>query len=421
MKNYVFAGIDTVKMAEKYGTPLYLMDEDFIHSRIEEIQSDFLNKYDNTFAAYASKAFLNKEMARIIKDSPLGLDVVSGGELYLAYSVDFPMDRIIFHGNNKSKEELDLALKLDVGRIVVDNLYELELLGLLSEKYKKNINILFRISPGVDSDTHSYIQTAQEDSKFGISLNKDSIDEVFNLLASYKYLNYSGLHFHIGSQLDNSKSHIEAIDYIIDLILYLKENYNLLTKELNTGGGYGVDHLKIGSSKDLSYFIDPIMERIISLCRKNNIARPRVIIEPGRWLVANAGMTIYKVGSIKDIKNVRKYVSVDGGMTDNIRPSLYGAEYRAKLLNNLDSKREKELVTIAGKRCESGDILIKDIVLPKLKHGDYIGIFSTGAYNYSMSSNYNKARKAAVVMVNKGVDRLIVKRETYQDLIKNDI
>lgn len=409
-----------VKLAEKYGTPLYVMSEDYIKDRCREIREEFLEKHPKTRAVYASKAFLTKEMARIIHREGLGIDVVSGGELYIAMSVDFPMEKIIFHGNNKTRDELELAIKNNVGRIVVDNLEEIDLIKEIGEKHNKKVKVLFRISPGVDSETHKYIQTGQADSKFGIPLYDEVINKAFEKTLKSKYIELLGFHFHIGSQISEYKTHIKSIKILMELMKKAKDEYGFITKELNTGGGYGIKYVEGDERKDLAYFTDPIIREIEEKCLEYKLKRPLVIIEPGRWIVGEAGITLYTIGTIKEIPGIRTYVSVDGGMTDNPRPSLYQAEYQGILANKINEPLE-EIVTIAGKCCESGDILIWDLELPKVERGDILAILSTGAYNYSMASNYNGILKPAVVMIDKGKDRLIVKRDSYEDLLRNQI
>ncbi len=420
MGNYKFAGCDTVDLAKKYGTPLYLMSEDYIVERLGEIKRDFLEKYPNTRAVYASKAFLTTEMARIVKREGIGMDVVSGGELYTALSVDFPREDIIFHGNNKTYDELEMAIKNDVGRIVVDHLGELDLIDEIGKKNNKIVNVLFRISPGLESDTHKYIQTAQVDSKFGIPLSDKMINMAVEKALGSNNIELLGFHYHIGSQLFDNNNHIKAMDIMIDLMKRLKEEYNFITKELNTGGGYGINYTKDDKRKPLKYFTDAIMEEIGIKCQENGLDKPRIIIEPGRWIVGEAGITIYKIGAIKEIPGIRTYISIDGGMPDNPRPSLYEAKYQGLIANKVDQESDN-LYTVAGKCCESGDILIWDIDLPKVQRGDYLAVLSTGAYNYSMSSNYNRIPRPPVVMIKNGIDRLIVKRETYDDILRNDI
>ncbi|MBU5293881.1 diaminopimelate decarboxylase [Anaerosalibacter bizertensis] len=420
MANFLFSNTDTVKLAEKYGTPLYVVSEDIIVERCNEIKRDFIERHKNTMAVYASKAFLTKEMARIIKREGLGMDVVSGGELYTAIKVDFPMEKIFFHGNNKTLDEIEMAVKHNVGRIVVDNFYELDLLGKVAKKYKKKANILFRITPGVDSHTHKYIRTGQIDSKFGIPLNENIIHKAILKAMELEYVELKGFHFHIGSQLQENETHVKAVKIIASLMNEVKNDIGFITKELNTGGGYGIHYNGNEHRKPLRYFTDAIMEELEKECEKYNLERPKVIIEPGRWIVGEAGITLYTIGSIKNIPGIRTYVGIDGGMPDNPRPSLYNAKYEALVANKMDEE-PKNIVTVAGKCCESGDILIWDLKVPYIESGDILAVLSTGAYNYSMASNYNRISRPAVVMVSNGKDRLIVKRETYDDIIKNEI
>lgn len=412
MNNLFFGQCDTVFLAEKYGTPLYLISEDIILNKINEIKKNFLHKYINTYAVYASKAFLTKEMARVIKREGLGMDVVSGGELYTALQVNFPMEKIIFHGNNKSFNELNMAIANDVGRIVVDNLYELELIEGIAKKYNKVQKILYRITPGVNTDTHRYIQTGQVDSKFGIPYKESILQRAIEKAMASKYVDLMGFHFHIGSQINDNKSYVESVRIIGGLIKKVKERCSFEVVELNVGGGFG--------KKPIDYFTDAIMKELEEYCKRNSLKRPIVGIEPGRWIIEDAGITLYTIGSIKEIPGVRTYVAVDGGMADNPRPSLYGAKYKGVIANKMDLERT-EVITIAGKCCESGDILIWDLKTPKVEPGDILAVLSTGAYNYSMASNYNKLPKPAVVMCSKGKDKLIVKRETYEDMLRNEI
>lgn len=420
MSNFIFLKCDTVQLAKKYGTPLYVMSEDYIKDRCKEIRDGFIGKYPKTRAVYASKAFLTKEMARIIKGEDIGMDVVSGGELYTALAVGFPMEDIIFHGNNKTEDELELAIKNNVGRIVVDNLAEIDLIGEIGKQHNKKVKILFRISPGIDSETHKYIQTGQADSKFGIPLDEKTINKGLEKAFSLDFVELLGFHFHIGSQISDNTNHIKSIEIMLNLMNQAKKKYGFITKELNTGGGYGIHYINDEERKPLAYFTDPIMEAIENGCKEHGLERPLVIIEPGRWIVGEAGITLYTIGTIKEIPGIRTYISVDGGMPDNPRPSLYEAEYDGIIANKVDEVKD-ELVTIAGKCCESGDILIWDLKVPKVERGDILAVPSTGAYNYSMSSNYNRIPRPAVVMLKEGKDRLIVKRETYEDLLRNDI
>ncbi|WP_416197419.1 MAG: diaminopimelate decarboxylase [Sporanaerobacter sp.] len=420
MTNFLFSNVDTIELATKYGTPLYVVSEDLIVDRCKEIKKDYIQKFKNTMVAYASKAFLTKEMARIIKREGFGMDVVSGGELYTAIQVDFPMEKIIFHGNNKTREEIEMAVQNGVGRIVVDNFLELKLIEEIAEKYNKKMNILFRITPGINSHTHRYIQTGQIDSKFGIPLDKEIIYKFINTAMNSQYVDLKGFHFHIGSQIHENTAHVKAINILVKLAKTAKEDLGFITREINAGGGYGIRYGQGECRKPISYYTDAMMKELIDGCEKYGLERPMLIIEPGRWIVGEAGITLYTIGSIKEIPGVRTYVGIDGGMPDNPRPALYGAKYEGVIANKID-KKPIQNVTIAGKCCETGDILIWDLNVPQIETGDILAVLSTGAYNYSMASNYNRIPKPAVVMLREGKDRLIVKRETYDDILKNEI
>lgn len=419
-ENYRFAGYDTVELAKKHGTPLYLMSEEMIREKCKEIQRDFLDKYEGTKAAYASKAFLTLSMCKIIESEGLGLDVVSGGELYTAIKADFPMNDIMFHGNNKSYEELEMAIENGVGRIVVDNSEEIDIVEEICRKKDKEIKILIRIAPGVEGKTHKYISTGQKDSKFGIPLEEEKINSAVEKSMKSKYIELMGFHFHIGSNLFDNESYVEAIEHVMDIYKDLNDKFGFVGKEINTGGGFGIYYTEEDDVKPLKFFTDTIMETIEKSCSSRNLKRPIVIIEPGRWIVGEAGMTLYTIGTVKEIKGVRTYVSVDGGLPDNPRPALYGAKYQAIVANKYKMEKDK-LVTIAGKCCETGDILIWDLKVPQVERGDILAVKSTGAYNYSMASNYNKIVKPAVILLSKEGDNIIVRRETYADLIKNEI
>jgi diaminopimelate decarboxylase len=414
--NYMFSGLDTVMLAREYGTPLYVVSEDIIKEKCKEIRDSFILKYKNVKVAYASKAFLNLAMCKIIEREGLCLDVVSGGELYTAIKANFPMEKIFFHGNNKSRAELELAISNDIGRIVVDNLYELELINNIAKKMNKKSRVLYRVTPGVESETHKYVITGQKDSKFGIPLVDDIIFEAIKRGMEYENIDLLGFHFHVGSQIFDNKSHIIATEKIMNLIKEARDRFGFITKELNTGGGYGIYYKQGDNPKPINYFTDAIMEKVFSKCKEFNLDLPTIIIEPGRWIIGEAGITLYTIGTIKEIPGIRKYVAIDGGMPDNPRPALYGAKYEAVVANKINEEA-KETVTIAGKCCETGDILIWDLKAPKTEAGDILAVFSTGAYNYSMANNYNKIPRPAVVLVSEGNVETIVERETYEDLI----
>jgi len=412
-------GCSAVSLAETFGTPLYVYSERAIRKQIQSIKDQFTNVYDHTFAAYASKAFLTSALVKIIDQEGLHLDVVSGGELYIALNAGFPANRIIMHGNNKSDEELTIAVEKGVGRIVVDNIDELNRLSAICHAYNKVAPILFRITPGVKGITHDYISTGQKDSKFGISLDPLIILPIIKSAIDNPHIDLKGFHFHVGSQLFDHNAHIAATEVALSLIadIFKKEGY--VINELNVGGGFGIHYTKGDAPKSIAYFMDAIMSTITKTCHAYGIEKPSVFIEPGRFIVGESGMTLYKVGSIKEIPDVRTYVALDGGMTDNIRPALYQAQYEAFAVSKMD-KTADTCVTLCGKCCESGDILIPNIMMPSLKSGEFVAVTSTGAYTYAMASNYNKHGIPSVVLVNNDQAFEIVKRQSYKDLIERD-
>lgn len=411
-------GCSALDLLKEYGSPLYVMNERDIINRCKQIRENHIDKY-NGFAVYASKAFSNKAMCRLIASQGLGLDVVSGGEMFTANSVDFPMENIVFHGNNKAPYEIEMAVDFGVGRIIIDNFYDVENVIKYASEKEKITGVMVRVAPGVEGDTHEFIKTGHEDSKFGFSLNDGSLEVAVEKLLNCKYINFRGIHAHVGSQLLDNDVFRKEVIVLAKLYRKLTDMFNIEIKEINLGGGFGIYYTEKDRRLDVAYFTELMNSEVDKQFKELNLTRPMVIIEPGRWVVGEAGVTLYTVGAIKNIEGVRKYISVDGGMTDNPRPPLYGAKYLALAVENAD--RAPETVTVAGKCCESGDILIKDFEMPERKSTEHIAVLSTGAYNYSMSSNYNKLPKPAVVMVSEGSSRLIVKRETYEDIVRNDI
>jgi diaminopimelate decarboxylase len=354
----------------------------------------------------------------MIEDEGLCLDVVSGGELFTALKAGFPASRIEFNGNNKSLEELRMAVENGVGRIIIDGVDELDLIEETCRPTGKRIKALLRISPGVDSHTHQFITTGNVDSKFGIPLHGGILEETFLKIRDARHVELLGFHFHIGSQLHDNETYLQAVGVLLDIMSDFSARHGFVTREINLGGGFGVRYTEEDNAKSYSYFVDPIMETIEDWSSQTGLDRPTVVIEPGRSIVANAGATLYRVGAIKEIPGVRKYVSVDGGMTDNIRTAMYDARYEC----HVDSDdNTKEVVTICGKCCESGDILIHDVAVNKPKRGDLLTIFSTGAYCLPMASNYNKIPMLPVVFVTNGMDRLVVRRQTFDELIEREL
>jgi diaminopimelate decarboxylase len=414
----IIGGCDAVELAAEYGTPLYVYDELTLRRRCQEFRNEFGQRYADTTVLYASKAFLNKAIATILKEEGIGLDVVSAGELSIAESVDFPMDMVYLHGNNKSAEELKMALKNHIARIVVDNYDELKLLAKLSEEGGHIPDILLRITPGIDAHTHSHITTGVTGSKFGFPIF--SADEAVTRAMSEPSLNLIGLHFHIGSLISDVQPYKEAIDTVLDFATGMRGRHGFELEELNIGGGFSVPYTMDAKVPAISVYAEVIVSRIMRKCKQLELPLPMLTIEPGRAIAAQAGVALYQVGVVKEIPGLRCYVSVDGGMADNIRPALYGAEYEAVLANKMLVEETRQ-VTIAGKFCESGDILVKDIDLPSVSAGDIIAIPDCGAYCLPLASNYNASLKPAVIIVKDGKSRLIRRRETLQDLIAYDL
>ena len=411
-----FDGCDTTALAKKYGTPLYVYSETDMVGRFRELRETFLDRWENTRVAYASKAFCTPAMLRLCEREGMCIDVVSGGELSAAIAAQFPPERIEFNGNNKLRSELELAVDYGIGRIIIDGMQELSLIEDICKAKGKTMKVLYRVTPGVKADTHDYIITGKKDSKFGIPLDDDIIFPAIKAAIDSPYVEFKGVHFHVGSQLFEVRPYLEAVEYSLRLMKETRERYGYTMTELNVGGGFGITYTA-EERKDYAYFLTPVMERIDAFAKELGVARPAVVIEPGRSIVGEAGISLYTIGSIKDIPGVRKYVSIDGGMTDNIRPALYQAVYTGVVANKADQKGT-EVATVCGKCCESGDILIKDIPLPPVEAGDIFAIFSTGAYGYSMASNYNMNPIPGVVLVKEGRDELIVKPQTYQHMLE---
>ncbi|WP_297634793.1 diaminopimelate decarboxylase [uncultured Clostridium sp.] len=413
-------GIKVSKLADKYGTPLYIMDEVLLENNCRDYYENFRCKENGNKVAYAGKAFLTLAMCKIIQKEGLYLDVVSGGELYTAYKAGFPVEKLLFHGNNKTLDEIELGIRLGVGTFVVDNFFEIEHLNELAKKYGKVQNVYLRITPGIEAHTHEYIKTGQIDSKFGFAPVGNTIINAIKEAIELENINLLGLHCHIGSQIFEIEPYEDATEIMLKLINRVKKETGYLIKELDLGGGFGIFYSDEDSPRETREYCEAILNKADHVCKELELEMPKLVIEPGRSIVGNAGITLYTVGSIKDIPEIRKYVSVDGGMTDNIRPALYHANYECIVANRVIHDSSEE-VTISGKCCESGDILLKGIKLPAVSSGDLLAIMSTGAYGYSMSNNYNKIPKAAVVMVKDEKERLVCKRESYEDILRNEV
>ncbi len=415
-----FDGCDSTALVKEYGTPLYVFSENDIESRFEELKRDFTGKYGRCRVAYASKAFCTRGMYKLMDRSGFSIDVVSGGELKVAMSVDFPADRIEFNGNNKLPSEIEMAVDYGVERFILDGTRELPLIEEACRKYGKKVKAVVRITPGVAASTHDYIITGKLDSKFGIPMEDDVLYPLIKEIIDSEYVEFHGLHMHIGSQLFTTKEYMESLEVMLTTATEIKRRLGADTHEFNLGGGFGANYVD-EERKPYSFFLDPMMERIIEWSEEIGMERPVVAIEPGRSIVAEAGITLYTVGQIKEIKGVRKYVSIDGGMGDNIRVPLYDAVYTGVIANKADEECTDK-VTVCGKCCESGDIIIRDLMVPEsVEAGDIVAVFSTGAYGYSMASNYNNNPIPAVVLVKDGKSGIMVKRQTYEQIMENQV
>lgn len=414
-------GVDTVALAKKYGTPLYVMDEDMIRRDCRTFQKSIEEYYDGKgLVCYASKAFSCKEIYRVMQSEHMGIDVVSGGELYTAVQAGFDVSKACFHGNNKTTEELTMALDYGVGRIVVDNIYEMEHLNQLAGEKHLTAPILLRIKPGVDAHTHNFIRTGQIDSKFGFALETGEAYEAVQKALSYPNLELRGLHCHIGSQILDTQGFTAAAEVMMEFIEKLKHELHYEAQDLNLGGGFGIRYTEEDDPLPYDAYMEAVAKVINGFCAEHDVKRPFILIEPGRSIAAPAGITLYTVGGIKVIPNIRTYVSIDGGMCDNPRYILYQSAYDALVANKADQPKT-DSVTIAGKCCESGDLIGENMPIQHCEVGDTIAVCATGAYNYSMASNYNRLQKPAVVFVKGGEDRLVVKRESLDDLVRNDL
>ena len=416
--NLEIGGCDLVELTEKYGTPLYVLDETTIRSICHDYKKAF-EAYPKVNMMFASKALCTMATSKILASEGFGFDVVSAGEIYTVYKAGVDMSKVLFNGNNKSFDELTLAIELGVGRISVDNFFELELLNEIAKSHQKTVDILLRITPGIECHTHEYIQTGHLDSKFGFDLTQ--IDDAVELILNdYKNLKLHGLHAHIGSQIFETSIYGDEIEILVKEIARLDEKFGLKLDEINVGGGLGVKYTENDCPPSTYTIADIIINRLNDCIKKYNIEVPSLFIEPGRSVISTSGVTLYTLGSSKQVPKGKKYFAIDGGMSDNPRPSMYQAEYYAEIANKSDFEFANT-VTIAGRFCESGDILIKDITLPELEEGDILCVYNTGAYNYSMASNYNRVQKPAMVLVNNSQSDIIINRETLDDIILHDV
>lgn len=417
-ENLFIGGCDTVELAKKYGTPLYVVDETTLRNICHDYKNAF-KSYPHTRMMYASKALCTSAIVKILDEEGFGFDTVSIGEIHTVLNSGVELSHVLFNGNNKTERELDYAIKNGISRISVDNFYEIDLISKVAGRYNKTVDVLLRISPGIECHTHEYIKTGQLDSKFGFDLSQ--LDEaVTSILTRHQNIKIRGLHAHIGSQIFEPSCFHDEIDVLTQTLGEISTKYNIVLDEINIGGGIGVKYVDSDLPPSINEIADVIIESLDKHIAKYNIEPPTLYIEPGRSIISTSGVTLYTIGSMKQVPNMTKYVTVDGGMADNPRPSMYQAEYLAEVANKVD-ETQTEKVTIAGRYCESGDILIKDIMLPKLSTGDILCVYNTGSYNYSMASNYNRVEKPAMVLVNNSQSDIIVKRETLDDLVLHDV
>lgn len=421
-KNHLeIGGIDVTELVKQYKTPLYVFDKQHIEDMINLFKNSFGIDGLDTEVIYASKAFMSIGICELMQENNVSMDVVSSGELYTAKRSGFDMNNIYFHGNNKTIEELNMALDYGVGHIVVDNLSELSLLVDIATKRKQYVSTLFRVNPGIEAHTHEYIQTSKLSSKFGESIyDEDIIDKIMKTYIMNKYVRFKGFHCHIGSQIFEEISFLNTVDVMVDFIEKVEKKFKYPITTLNLGGGFGIYYTEGDKPVDLSSLLPKVLKRIKTLKKNKNISLNKVLIEPGRAIVGNAGTTLYSVGGIKNTYGGKKYIFIDGGMTDNIRPALYGANYSVDIATKMNSIKD-DVCDIAGKCCESGDIIAIDKNIQRATVSDIVAVYSTGAYTYSMASNYNRLRRPAVVFVKDGESQLVIRRESYEDLIRNDV
>ena len=418
--NLSIGGVDTVELVKEFKTPLYVMDQELIETTIDKMKEAFKSTRFNTRIAYAGKAFLSTGMIKLVESKELDLDVVSGGELYTAHKAGFPMNKVHLHGNNKLVSEIEMAVEFGIDTIVVDNEDEIDKIERICRDKGKKQAVLVRIDPGIEAHTHHYIKTSGLTSKFGISLFQDNLFDIIKRLNDSEWIEFKGFHTHIGSQIFQSAFFIFALDEIFKYLDKLKKELGIVVHTVNMGGGFGVYYKEGDDPKPIEEVLSEIITYTEAMEIKYQIGFKELCIEPGRSIVGNAGTTLYEVGGIKETVGGKTYVFIDGGMSDNIRTALYQAEYEAGVVNKLNDTDVRE-ITLAGKLCESGDIIIEKGKLPKAtKIGDIVAVTTTGAYCYTMSSNYNRMMRPAVVFVKDGKAKVAVKRETLDDLIRND-
>ena len=417
------AGMDTVDLVKKYGTPLYLMDED----RIRERCRTYLDAMKYAFGAnalplYASKAASFRAIYRIMKDEGMGVDVVSSGEVFTAVSAGFPMENAYFHSNNKTDADIDYAMENGIGYFVVDNVEELNAIERIASARGITQKVLLRLTPGIDPHTYAAVATGKVDSNFGSAIETGQAEEIAVYAMKLSAVKLMGFHCHVGSQVFDSDVFLHASEIMLDFIALMQKKYGFVTEELDLGGGYGVRYLESHPEIDIAANIHQVAAFMKAHCEKLGISLPAIRMEPGRSIVADAGLTLYTAGTVKRIPGYKNYVSIDGGMTDNPRYALYGSPYTIVLANRMNAEAPKFTCTVAGRCCESGDLIQENVQLPEdVTRGDIVAVMTTGAYNYSMASNYNRIPRPPVVMLSQGTDKLAVRRESFEDICRNDV
>lgn len=412
--------VDALDLVKQYGTPLYVMSEGHIRHQLNTLKERFIDKYDNVLPLFASKSFSCQAIYRLASEYGIGVDCVSDGEIAIALSAGFDPHKIYFHGNNKLPSEIEFALKHDVNHFVIDNFYEIELVEKIATQLDKTVYATIRVTPGVYAGGHDYIRVGAKDTKFGFSSHDGTYLKAIGQVIESKHIEFEGIHCHVGSQIENIDAYVLAMQKFVEFSYEIYKKFGVVIKKLNAGGGFGIQYTKDDKPLDFDIVTKTIVNIVNTGFEAMGWERPMILIEPGRYVVGNAGITLYTVGSIKEIPDIRKYISVDGGMNENIRPSLYQSRYDAIVANKAEEEKDT-LVTLAGKNCESGDVLIKDIMMANPQSGDIIAMFSTGAYHYSMSSNYNQIVRPAVVFTYQGKSKLVIRRQTFEDLIACDV
>lgn len=416
-----FAGVNTLHLAEKYETPLYVLDEDRIRHNCR-VYKNAMDKYfgENALVLFASKALSFKGIYNIVSSEGLGIDVVSKGEIYTALLSGISLENAYFHSNNKTDEDVDFAIKNNVGYFVVDNREELSVIDYYAKKYNKKQKILLRLTPGIDTHTYEAVNTGKVDSKFGTAIETGQAMEITKYALSFSNIDLLGFHCHIGSQVFDSDTFFAGSKIMLEFIFKAKKELGYVASQLNLGGGYGVRYKDDDPVIDIDENIKNVAVTVKEECARLEIPVPKILMEPGRSIVADAGMTLYSVGTVKEITGYKNYVSIDGGMTDNPRFALYGSPYTVYIANRVEEKRDF-CASVVGRCCESGDIIQNDVLMPKPTRGDIVAVCTTGAYNYSMASNYNRIPRPPIVMLKDGQDRVVVKRESIEDIVRNDI